>query len=168
MTYCFLSEKFWTYRYHPSDILKFYDMYLGTIFLIHCAVYWKVKVKMLVAQSCLTLCKLMHCSPPGSSVHGILQARILERVAMPSSRDLPNPGIEPRSPALQVDSFTVWFFHRLSHQGSPRILEWIAYPFSRGSSWPKNWTRFSALQVDSLPAELSKKSLSHQGSPILW
>ena len=35
---------------------------------------------------------------------GILQARILERVAMPSSGDLPNPGIEPRSPALQGDS----------------------------------------------------------------
>ena len=37
-------------------------------------------------QSCLTLCKLMDCSPPGSSVHGILQARILEWIAMPSSR----------------------------------------------------------------------------------
>jgi len=35
---------------------------------------------------------------------GILQARILEWVAMPSSRDLPDPGIEPRSPALQADS----------------------------------------------------------------
>ena len=35
---------------------------------------------------------------------GILQARILGWVAMPSSRDLPNPGIESRSPALQVDS----------------------------------------------------------------
>jgi len=34
---------------------------------------------------------------------GILQARILEWVAMPSSRDLPNPGIGPRSPTLQVD-----------------------------------------------------------------
>ena len=37
-------------------------------------------------QLCLTLCNLMVCSPPGSSVHGILQARILEWVAMPSSR----------------------------------------------------------------------------------
>ena len=40
----------------------------------------------LVAQSCPTLCNLMDCSPPGSSVHGILQARILEWVAIPSSR----------------------------------------------------------------------------------
>jgi len=40
----------------------------------------------LVAQSCLTLCDPMECSPPGSSVHGILQARILEWVAIPFSR----------------------------------------------------------------------------------
>ena len=46
----------------------------------------------------------MDCSPPGSSVRGILQARILEWVAMPSSRDFPNSRIELRSPTLQVDS----------------------------------------------------------------
>ena len=40
-------------------------------------------------QSCLSLCDTMDCSPPGSSVHGILQARILERVAVPSSRGSP-------------------------------------------------------------------------------
>ena len=47
------------------------------------------------------------CILPGSSVHGILQARILEWIAMPFSRDLPDPGIEPASPvspALQADS----------------------------------------------------------------
>ena len=51
----------------------------------------------------------MDCSPPGSSVHGILQARILEWVAMPPSRDLPDPGIEPESlmcPALAGKFFT--------------------------------------------------------------
>ena len=47
--------------------------------------------------SCLTLHHPMDCSPPGSSVHGILQARILERVAMPFSRDLPHPGVKPES-----------------------------------------------------------------------
>ena len=46
-----------------------------------------------------TPCDLMDCSPPGSSVHGITPARILEWVAMPSSRDLPHPGVEPASPA---------------------------------------------------------------------
>ena len=57
-----------------------------------------------VAQSCLTLCKPMDYSTPCSSVHGFSQARILEWVAISSSRDLPNPGIELRSPALEADS----------------------------------------------------------------
>ena len=48
-------------------------------------------------QSYLTLCSSMDCSPPGSSVHGILRARILEWVAISYSRDLPVPGIDPTS-----------------------------------------------------------------------
>ena len=59
--------------------------------------------------------------------HGILQARILEWVAFPSPGDLPNPGIEPRSPAMQVDSLTA------EPQGKPKntgvgsqsLLQWI-------------------------------------------
>ena len=57
-------------------------------------------------QSCLTLCDTMDCSPPGPSVLGILQARILERVTIPSTRGSSRPGIKPTSPAapaLQVD-----------------------------------------------------------------
>ena len=46
----------------------------------------------------------MDCSPPGSSVHGILQARILEKVAIYFSRGSSSPGIELGSPALQADS----------------------------------------------------------------
>ena len=61
-------------------------------------------VCMLVAQSCLTLCHLMDCSLPGSSVHGISQAKILEWVAIPFSRDPSDAGIEPKSPPLQADS----------------------------------------------------------------
>ena len=61
-------------------------------------------MKVLAAQSCLTLCDPTDCSLPGSSVHGILQARILERVAMHSSRDLPNPVIKSGSPNLHADS----------------------------------------------------------------
>ena len=45
-----------------------------------------VSVSVLVIQSCLTLYDLMDCTQPGSSIHGILQTRILEWVAMPSSR----------------------------------------------------------------------------------
>ena len=44
------------------------------------------------------------CSLPGSSVHGIFQARILEWVAILSSRDLPKPGIKLRPPAVQADT----------------------------------------------------------------
>ena len=50
-------------------------------------------------QSCPTL-----CDPMNYTVHGILQARILEWVAFPFSRDLPNPGIKLRSPTMQADS----------------------------------------------------------------
>ena len=48
----------------------------------------------LVTQSCLTLCDPMNYSPPGSFVHGILQARILEWWLIPSPGDLPDPGME--------------------------------------------------------------------------
>ena len=53
-----------------------------------------------VAQSCLTLCTPMDCSPPGSSVHGILQARILEWVAICSSRGSSSPRDETHISSL--------------------------------------------------------------------
>ena len=51
-------------------------------------------------QWCTTLCDPVDCSPPGSSVHGILQARILECVAMPSSRESPQPRDQTRVSCL--------------------------------------------------------------------
>ena len=59
-----------------------------------------------VAQSCPTLGDPMDCSLPGSSLHEILQARVLEWVPFPSPGDLPDPGIEPGSPAFQADALT--------------------------------------------------------------
>ena len=59
-----------------------------------------------VTQLCLTLLRPTDCNPPGSSIHGILQARILEWVAISSPGDLPNPGIESGSPALQADALS--------------------------------------------------------------
>ena len=65
----------------------------------------KMKVKVLVSQSCLTLCDHMDCSLPGSSAHGFLQARILEWVAISFSRgNLLKPGIEPGPPADSLPS----------------------------------------------------------------
>ena len=59
---------------------------------------------MKVAQLCPTLCDPMDCSLPGSSVHGILQERILEWIAVPFSRGSPQPKDWTRSRTLQVDS----------------------------------------------------------------
>ena len=90
-----------------------------------------MKMKVKITQLYLTLCDRMDYT-----VRGILQAKILEwrntGYPFPSPGDLPNPGIEPKSPTLQADSLPA------EPQRSPRILEWVAYAFSRGSSPPKN------------------------------
>ena len=68
-----------------------------------------------VTQSCLTL-----CDPMDYTVHGILQAIILEWVAVPSPGHLPNPGIKPRSPTSQADSLPA------EPQGKPCLWdEWL-------------------------------------------
>ena len=51
----------------------------------------EINISVLVAQSCLTFCDPMDCSPPNSPVHGIHQARILEGVAIPFSRGFSRP-----------------------------------------------------------------------------
>ena len=61
---------------------------------------------MKVTQSCLTPCHPIDYTLPGSSVLGILQARIVEWVDVPFSRDLPDPGIKPVSPVLADKFFT--------------------------------------------------------------
>ena len=78
-------------------------------------------------QLCPTLWDPMDCSLPDSSVYGILQVRILDWVAMPPPRDLPNPGIEPRSPALQADSFPSELPGKPKNTGvgSLSLLRWI-------------------------------------------
>ena len=62
----------------------------------------------LVAQSCLTLWEAMDCSPPSSTVCGILQARILERVATPSSRGSSQPRDQTRVSYIAGEFFTIW------------------------------------------------------------
>ena len=78
-------------------------------------------------QSCPTLCNPMDCSLPGSSVHGILQARILQWVACPPPGDLPDPGIEPvslPSPALAGGFFTI----NATWEASPAMLLYSRNP----------------------------------------
>ena len=79
-------------------------------------------VTYLVTQSCPTLCNPVDCSPPDSSVHAILQARILEWVAIPFSRGLPKQGIKPGSPALHADF--------LSSEPPSPILESLIHSFT--------------------------------------
>ena len=89
-----------------------------------------------------SLCSPPDCSPPGASVHMILQTRILEWVAMPSSSgDLPNQGIEPASPVLKMDSLPTDPPGKpaLDYRGakSPRLQQpWIQHriPWEEGTS----------------------------------
>ena len=82
---------------------------------------------------------------------GILQARLLEWVAMPFSRG--SSQLRDRT-----HQHWRWILYHLSHQGSPRKLEWVAYPFSRGTSQPRNQTHPHGRQI--------LYHLSHHGS--LW
>ena len=61
-------------------------------------------LKVLVPQSCLTLCDPMDCSPPDSSVHEESPDKNWSGLPCHPPKDLPNSGIKPRSLALQVDS----------------------------------------------------------------
>jgi len=87
----------------------------------------------------------MDCSPPGSSVHGIFRARILEWVAMPPSRDLPNPGMNPALLNCRQ------ILYRLSHQGIPctlwDTLRLRSYPLF---IWNSNFTGCPVFQQVSL------------------
>ena len=68
----------------------------------------KVNVIVLVAQSCLTLCSPKNCTPLGSSVLGILQARILEWVAIPFSRGSSPPRDQTQVSCIAGRFFTIW------------------------------------------------------------
>ena len=74
-----------------------------------------------VAQSCLILCDPVNCSPPGSSVLRMFQARILIRLPFPSSGDLPNPGIEPTSLMSPVLARGLYHYH--PQVDVPRFIE---------------------------------------------
>ena len=104
-------------------------------------------VKVQATQLCPTL-----CDPMDYTVHGILQARILEWVAILFFQGIcPTRGLDPGLLHCRR------ILYQLSHQGSPRILEWVAYPFSRDLPDPGIKPGSPALQVDALPTELSGK-----------
>ena len=79
-----------------------------------------MNTKVLVIQSCPTLCDPVDYSPPGSSIHGIIQARILEWVAIPFFRGSSRPRDQTRVSHLHCR----WIFYHLSHQ----VLELVLNP----------------------------------------
>ena len=140
-------------------------------------------MKVKVTQSYLIL-----CNPMDYTVCGILQARILEWAAFPSSGHLPNPGVEPRSPTLQEVSLPAEPEGKPKNTGvgSLSLLQWIfptqglnpglphcrqpIYHLSHKRSprileWAaypfssRSSQRGTALQADSLPTELSGKPM---------
>ena len=98
--------------------------------------------------------------PMGCIVHEILQARILEWVAVPFSRDLPNPGVKPRSPTLQVDSLPD------EPPGKPKntgvgnlsLLQWIV---------PTQEWNASILDCSQILYQLSYQGSSGVGSHVM-
>ena len=106
---------------------------------------------MLVAQSCPTLCDPMDCSPPGSSAHGILQAEIFERAAIPFSRATSWPRYR-----TQVSCITGWFFivwatrkateiQKISHPVSNRDILMDSTSFRTSWGWPEIYWAWAVL-----------------------
>ena len=100
-------------------------------------------------QSCLTLWDPMDCNPAGSSIHGIFQARILEWVAISSSRRSFHPGMELASPALQVNSLPIPQYKIRLKKNS--VIGWgqhlfcndsleLEIPNKRQVPWLSTWT----------------------------
>ena len=152
----------WRLCFSIFSCLKF-PKFCSSINLIH---YINITISQVndcakLLQSCLTHCDLMDCSPPGSSVHGVLQERILEWAAISFSKGSSWPRGWTQVSFIAGECFTsepleyekwkwkliscVWLFvtpWTICISFSPpvqgilqvRILEWRAFPFSKGSS----------------------------------
>ena len=135
------------------------------------------------SQSCPTLCNPIECNPPGSSVHGIFQARILEWVAVSSSRVIfPTQGSNPGLPhCRQILNHLSHFAKSLqscptlcdpidgSPPGSPipgilqaKTLEWVAISFSRAWKWKMKVKSLSRVWLLATPW-----TAAHQAPPSM-
>ena len=93
-----------------------------------------------------SLCNPVDCSPPGSSVHGILQARRWSRLPFPSPGDLPKSGIKPGSHHFAERFFTIWA--------------------TREASFPRSHWRSSPAPADAAPAAACERRCSTSSSSI--
>ena len=156
-TYFYVHSVLWRCLAHTSKIL-----------FPHCVsvqlkAYPLFAVLCLVAQSYLTLCDLMDCSPPGSSVRGDSPGK--------------NTGVNCHAllqwifPTQRLNSGLLHgrqILHHLSHQESPRILDWVAYPSPEDLPDPGIKSGSPALQADSFPAELPGKPHPPFSSAYMW
>ena len=109
-----VNTRLWSFRFKGSSMLGM------------------VESESEATQSCSTLHDPMDCSLPGSSAHGIFQARVLEWGAIAFS-------------SLTYRIHRGQILYQPSHKGSPRILEWVAYTFSSRSSQPRDQTGISCI-----------------------
>ena len=140
-----MSDSVWPHKWQPTRLLCPWDSPgkntgVGCHFLLQCM---KVKSESEVAQSCLTLSDPMDCSLPGSSVHGIFQARVLEWVAIAYKLNKQGDNIQPwHTP------FPIW---NQSVVPCPVLTfaSWPAYRFLRRqvrwSDIPISWRIFHSL-----------------------
>ena len=94
-------------------------------------------------QSCLNLCNPMDCSPPGSSVHGVFQARRLECVAMPSPRRSPDSRIKLAS--LTSPTLSGWFFTTSVTWEAP-VMERVLLN-ALNKNWSGGWHQANPVRV---------------------
>ena len=138
-----------------------------------------IHLKVLVTQSCLTVCDPVDCSPPGSSVHGIFQAKILEWVAIPFSMVSSQPRDQTLLSYTGSRFFTIWATREALYpptakslqscptlcdpiDGSPpgfpvpgilqaRTLEWLAISFSNAWKWKVKVKSLSCVWLFATP-----------------
>ena len=123
---------------------------VGCHFLLQCM---KVKSESEVTQSCLTPSDPMDCSLPGSSIHGIFQARVLEWGAISFSASRCYNTKKRKNIAQSYQTLCDPMDYTVHGILQIRILEWIAFPFFRGSSQPRDQTHVSCIAGRFLPAE---------------
>ena len=100
-----------------------------------------------VAQSCPTLCDPMDCSPPGSSIHGILQARILEWVAISFSRGSSRPRDRTQVSHTAGRCFNLWAT-LLEYYPITKWMNWISMYQGRSWKYKEQWRKKCNLQKD--------------------
>ena len=116
------SVSFWGIR--PSYFSKFFPVLSILESSGKVISSWKLR-KSEVAQSCLTLCDPMDCSLPGSSVHGIFQARVLEWIAISFSSGSSRPRDRTQVPCIVDRRFTIWATKEVHLIIAPIKLTWV-------------------------------------------